>query len=352
MRKWLVYSLLTTSLSAVAQTEVSPYIPGVNAEGITYILPRTLLRVDVQVEAQHYTPGEYAQYAERYLRLKDVNTEASDTYTIKHIHLDVAGTPDTSKVFSIKLKDKTIAPMVKLSESGLLLAINAPASEYETFKGYPEHKEGKALNPRDYMTEEILMAGSSAKTAELCAQEIYSIRESKNSLNRGQADYMPSDGKQMEIMVNNMNEQEAGLTQLFSGVTLTETKNFTLYVDPDKDIQREILFRFSQRLGVVDKNDLSGAPVYINVTNLHTVPTADPVLADKKPKKLTGVQYNIPGKAKVEIYTSKDKLLEAEVALAQFGNMETLDSSLFNKKTSTKITFFDVTGGIKSIEAE
>lgn len=44
------------------------------------------------------------------------------------------------------------------------------------------------------MTEEILIAGSTAKMAELVAKEIYNIRESKNSLTRGQADYMPKDG--------------------------------------------------------------------------------------------------------------------------------------------------------------
>ncbi|MCQ2239304.1 MAG: DUF4831 family protein [Bacteroidaceae bacterium] len=351
MRKLMFCALLATSLTAMAQTEVSPYTPGVNAEGVTYMLPRTLIKVDVLVEGEHYTPGEYAKYAERYLRLPNVQTDQLDTYTIKDLHLDVLGKPDTTKVFTVKLKDKTIAPMVKLSESGLLLAINAPASEYETFKGFEESKSGKMYNSRDFMTEEILMAGSTAKTAELCAQEIYNIRESKNSLNRGQADFMPTDGKQMEIMVNNLNEQEAALMQMFTGYTLKETKAYTFYIDPSADIKKQILFRFSQRLGLVDKDDLSGTPIYFDVTDQHTVPS-EPVIVDKKPKKLTGVQYTLPSKAKVAIYDAKNKMLDAEIAVAQFGNVETLDSSLFNKKLTTKITFFDVTGGIKSIEAE
>lgn len=351
MKKWILCSFLISSLTAAAQTEVAPYVPGVNAEGVTYILPRTLLRVDVQVEAQHFHPGEYAKYAERYLKLPDVRSEAFDEYSIKDIHLDVLGKPDTTKVFTIKLKDKTVAPMVKLSDTGLLLAINAPASEYDTFKGFPESTGGKKYNSRDFMTEEILMAGSTAKTAELCAQEIYSLRESKNSLNKGQADFMPTDGKQMEIMVNNLNEQENALMQMFTGYTLTETKNYVFYVDPTGDIKKQILFRFSQQLGIVDKDDLAGSPIYIDVTDQHTVP-AGPAIVDKKPKKLTGVQYTIPSKAKISIYNAKNKMLDAEIAVAQFGNVETLDSSLFNKKTSTKITFFDVTGGIKSIEAE
>lgn len=39
----------------------------------------------------------------------------------------------------------------------------------------------KRIDPRSFMTEEILIAGSTAKMAELVAKEIYNIRESKNS---------------------------------------------------------------------------------------------------------------------------------------------------------------------------
>ena len=39
----------------------------------------------------------------------------------------------------------------------------------------------KKANPREFLTEEILMASSTAKMAELVAKEIYNIRESKNA---------------------------------------------------------------------------------------------------------------------------------------------------------------------------
>ena len=43
----------------------------------------------------------------------------------------------------------------------------------------PATTQKKKINPRDFLTEEILMAGSTAKMAELVAKEIYNIRESK-----------------------------------------------------------------------------------------------------------------------------------------------------------------------------
>ena len=64
------------------------------------------------------------------------------------------------------------------------------------------------------MNEDILSAGSSAKMAELCALEIYDIRDSKSLLNKGQADFMPKDGEQLRIMLANLETQENALMQL------------------------------------------------------------------------------------------------------------------------------------------
>lgn len=77
----------------------------------------------------------------------------------------------------------------------------------------PATTQKKKINPRDFLTEEILMAGSTAKMAELVAKEIYNIRESKNALVRGQADNMPKDGEQLKIMLANLEEQEAAMTE-------------------------------------------------------------------------------------------------------------------------------------------
>ncbi|WP_443964552.1 DUF4831 family protein, partial [Prevotellamassilia timonensis] len=60
------------SLGAKAQTEVTAYTPGLTEDGITYFLPATSLRVVLTATKTHHTPGEFSQYAERYLRLKDL----------------------------------------------------------------------------------------------------------------------------------------------------------------------------------------------------------------------------------------------------------------------------------------
>ena len=191
---------------SVAQTATSSYQPGVNSEGAVYFLPKTAIRITVQIEKTTYTPGDFAKYADRYLRLKDVATEPSVGYRITTIRQEATAVADTTKAFSVRFDPKTVAANVALSDDGVLLAINAsptPLRLQPPFKAAPRQRQ---QNPRNLLREEAIAAGSTAKMAELTAQDIYEIRESRNQLVRGQADNMPKDGEQLRLMLNQLEE--------------------------------------------------------------------------------------------------------------------------------------------------
>ena len=94
----LLCGLALCTLGAVAQTEVSPYVPGATVEGVTYYLPRTALRLVVVAEKQVYTPGEFSKYADRYLRLSQIIQEPYTKWSIKSIDMVPYGVPDPQKV--------------------------------------------------------------------------------------------------------------------------------------------------------------------------------------------------------------------------------------------------------------
>ena len=54
---------------ANAQTEVTPGVTFGKKFGVTYILPQTEIVIEATATRQHYEPGQFSQYAERYLRL-------------------------------------------------------------------------------------------------------------------------------------------------------------------------------------------------------------------------------------------------------------------------------------------
>ena len=349
IKKGILLIGLLTTWNLQAQ-DVNHYTPGTMEEGIVYYLPKTQIEVKVTATKVTYTPGELCQYANRYLRLQGISAQPSEHWEINGIKVNTIGVPDTQKAYSIKVKDKMVTSQVELTENGIIKAINTTAPEEEKVSKGKVLPKAKRVDPRNFMTEEMLMAGSTNKMAELIAKDIYNIRESKNSLTRGQADYMPQDGAALRIMLNNLEEQEKALTEMFSGFTERDEKTFTFYIEPEKEMNDQVVCRFSKKLGVLTEDNLAGAPVYLSVTNQSTLPPADEEAKAKK--KLDGVIYNVPGKGKVIVKTAEKTWFNSELPITQFGETEVLLNNLFNKKVNTRVIFNPTTGGIAKIDKD
>lgn len=357
----LILSLAAASMTAQTNglsplfsssgTDIERFVPGSTLEGVCYYLPRTAFRVTIIAEKTTTRPGDFHKYADRYLRLQNVPTEESVQWNLKSITLEPYGKPDKDKAFSIKLKSKTLAPLVGLSRDGIILSINCDANE-SFLPDLPKPEKGQAPeNPRSYMTQEILAAGSTAKMAELCAQEIYDIRDSKNALIRGEADNTPKDGAQLKLMLEQLDKQATVLESLFSGTSQTDTEVFSLYYDPQKETDRDVLFRFSKKLGVLNSDDLAGEPVTVSIKVLETIPITVPSeeTAKKRAKMEHGVYYNVPALTKINVKYDGQEYVNLETPMGQFGVVEVLSNILFEKKTNTQVTFFQTTGGTKDI---
>ena len=346
--------LALLSFGAAAQTEVTSYTPGVTADGITYCLPKTALRIVITAEKEVYTPGEFAKYADRYLRLNNISMTPETHWTIKDIEMCPYGVPDPDKFYSIAFKKKTIAPLVSLNKDGILLSINTAKTE-QSLPAIPKRISApQNLNPKDYMNQDILTAGSNTKIADLTAQEIYDIRESRSALIRGEADNTPKDGEQLKLMLNQLTEQEEALSQLFKGYYSTSTEVFVINITPNEWTDKQILFRFSEKLGVISNDDLAGSPVYISIKNQQRLPQLSPETDDenkkRKKKQDNGIHYNIPAPASINIFdNTKSYFSSDEISIAQFGYTEIFNNILFDKNATTQVTFFEENGGIERI---
>jgi hypothetical protein len=204
------------------------------------------------------------------------------------------------------------------------------------------------------MNEEILSAGSTAKMAELTAREIYDLRENRSLLIKGQADFMPSDGNQMKLMLSQLETQEQALLQLFQGTTVRDTTEEVIVICPDGAVEKQVGFRLSQKRGFVDVDDLSGEPFFIKVENLTALPTANEAELAKAKKKQpeNGIYVNVPGKMRVTILKDGEPVSSAEHVAGQFGNVELLSGDLFNKHYTTRLWVNPVSGAVDRLEAE
>lgn len=354
--------LLLCSIAGMAQSAITSYAPGVSTEGAAYFLPKTAINISITTEKTTYIPGELCQYGERYLRIKNISDREDSYYTIKSVTLSTEGLPDESKLYYILFANNTLAPLVSLTDDGILQGINiAPAVEQPAaVAATPATPAERVYEPRMYMTEEMLMTSSKAKLAELVAKEIYNIRESKNLIIRGQNEHMPKDAESLRIILAGLEEQEVALSQLFVGTTAVETSTQTYQVIPEGDADRLVLGRFSRKMGLLHCDDLAGAPIYIDIKNKQVVPApaVEPIVESasaKKSKKAQeaskqdGLVYNIPGKAVVKVYTNANTYVNETLTFGQFGNTETLSSTLLIKKKDIKITLDPLTGALLQV---
>ena len=189
------------------------------------------------------------------------------------------------------------------------------------------------------------------KMAELTANEIYDIRENRSLLTKGQADFMPSDGEQLRLMLEKLDQQEEALLQLFKGTEASETHTFTLTYIPMPTKTDDVLFRFSKHYGLVPSDDVSGEPYTITLKDLKTLP-AEAVTTDQKNKKpVEDLRYIVPSRVLVKIAGAQRELFSASFPMAQYGRVEHLGGELFNKKTTTHVLLVPETGGIAKIES-
>lgn len=351
MRKILLITSIFISTTLAAQTQVLTGVTVGKDYGVVYTLPKTEINVQIKATKVTYTPGEFSRYADRYLRLNNVSGDSEEYWELDEVKAIGMGVPDSQNTYFVKLKDKTVAPLIELTADGLIKSINVPftPSKGQTTQESKQPQKRK-VNPKDFLTEEILMANSTAKMAELVSKEIYNIRESRNALLRGQADNMPKDGEQLRLMLESLEEQENAMVEMFSGTKTKEEKTYNIHLTPNRELENEVIFRFSKKLGVLGKDDLAGTPIYITLENQRTVTL--PIEDEKKKKELTGVAYNVPGKARIIITHGRGKLFEDELSVTQFGTVEYLAAALFNKNSTIKVIFNPITGGIIKVDRE
>lgn len=341
-----------TATQAAAQTNVQPYQPGITPAGITYFLPKTAFRFVVTATRTTRHPGPFAQYAERFLGITDVITTDTDTWTLDGITAVPYSTPDVSEAYTIELNPKSAAPLVTLTPDGILLAINDEA-EFAPVLPMASSTIIPVDNPdaSDFYSEDFLRAGSMVKKAETVAEEIYDIREKRTLIANGEADFNPTDGQQLQLMLERQDAKEAALKTLFTGTTSKRSYTYVIDYAPNEGSREFTLFRFSKHLGLVDPDDMSGEPYCLRITDETVRPEVDPTIVPAKAKKpLPDVRYRIPGRARIVIADTKSTVFEQNYYVAQFGHVERLSVDLFNKRFTTHVKFSPLTGNIAHID--
>lgn len=322
-----------------------------NEYGLVYTLPVTAFEIEIVAVKNIEIAGPFYNYSKIFTTDEKVITEDKVSWNIESVKVTPYGIPDLEQRYLMQLKAG--APtFIQVGEDGMILAINKeielPKQNLQEIKSV----EGTPINGKEYLefvNDDFISAQSSYKKAQILAEEISEIRDAKISLTRGTAETMPTDGRQLEIMLESLEKQEKALTNAFTGAAWKErtVKKFT--VTPEKE-GRNVVCRLSLTQGLVNADDYSGEPIYITVSNVEE--GIIPVDAKGEEKKLPkdAVMYCVPGVAEINISYLSNTLYTKSFEMSQFGILFGLNPSIFSDKKEPSYAIFDsATGALKEL---
>ncbi|MDR1653524.1 MAG: DUF4831 family protein [Prevotellaceae bacterium] len=309
-----------------------------------YSLPKTALKIEVTVEKTIEKPGEFYQYAQRYLATNNVITAEKTTCKIVSVNVTAQTRPNPAHTYSLNsLVNKNLS--ISVDGEGILTGLNNFVENKnievadETKAPLSKHQPATDLLP---LIEEYMMASSISKMAEGAAKQIYHIREGRMSLLSGDVSVFPQ-GSAMGDLLRRMDEQEQALAELFTGKRITSLETATIYFDPAQTAVNQPLFRLSNTNGVVAADDLSGSPVYIrlNVDSKSQVNSAV--------KAAVALYYVLPVNGTIVIDDGKNQYFTGEFTFPQFGTVLPLGENVLTKSTR-RVLIDNTTGRLLGIE--
>ena len=340
---------------AIAQTSQRITAGKAQDYGLVYSLPLTALDIYIEAELTTEKPGDFHNYAKRYLGITDAVTKEKRSANVKSVTIVPRGVADPDERWVAQFKSGS-TPFMILSPEGVPLAINTetPAEIIE-----PDIPEAVPAGPTALETPEAAQAvtadmarsSSTGKKAELASQRIFELREMRSDILSGQADNMPTDGAAMQLALSNLADQESALTAMFTGTRATSTVVEKLTFMPDSTgVTDSVIARLSAVDGLVDADNLAGAPITLTLKIIEEGKVPVNEKGEEKSFPKGGVAYCVPGTAEVSIDYAGRRLAKKTVELAQLGIVFGLNPALFtDKKEPSKVLFDPATGAILTL---
>jgi len=353
-------------------------------DGVYYSLPRTVIKVNVTVDRIENYKGPYADYALKYLGLKNVVAANSVEYIINNIKVTTSAEPDPDQYYFVEFGDKISkgekAGLFSLSESGLIIGtIQEEAdtirevriirseeppliSEKDVFPEIFKYSADVSFFEKvdtiirkvniDTMTMEkqylkrTVVEKSPEQKAKEAADFISKIKDNRFNLISGfqEVNY---NKETLEYMDSQLKTLQKEYMKLFTGISIHKTLTFSFVYTPNPNqVNAEMpVFKYSKTKGIVDLDEPGGKVVTVKLQRSGTTGSLSAYLknATFDDKKNHGFFYRIPELAKVTVKLDENLQDETQCLVSQLGVVTYLPVNKW------KVSFYKETGGVKGI---
>lgn len=352
MRKLISILLVLVAVAGAQAQQTRLLTPDKYSDyGLVYALPNTAFEVELTARHTVRQAGPFRQFAPKYVGTDKVITADSESWELTGVRLRTYGVANDSAIYRMQLKaGQTLTLCV--ADDGMLLGVNAelePEAGWDDLQNPEPLLMPSATEYLQYVGEEFSSARSDARRAALLAAGLNEVRQARLDLTRGTADNLPTDGAQLDLMLKSLTHQEELLLNAFRGREMTETRSARFTLVPGEE-GRYVLARLNPYTGFVNRDDLSGDPVYldIRVTEKPEIPKDEKGQEGRLPRD--GVMYMLPGTAEISIQWQGRELFSTTAEMAQYGIPFAIDPALFtNRKAPAAAIFNPATGALRSL---
>ncbi len=359
---------------------------------LIYSLPATKILIVVEADKIVENVGPFLEYTDKYLgSLKDIVKKNNTFWQLSKVEFYTVPVVDTANIYVISSGSISPLSFISLSKEGFITGINTSGNVTETpainfsntgtRQNTPELSFAQISADKTYkevydtifkkevydtifkivpiIRKNVIRKNREEQAKEL-AEEIFTLRDDRNALlvGEGDSEQLP-DGPALQIMLKGLDKLEKQYLEMFIGRRDTIKYYYLFSFVPSENnfaSEQKILFKFSEKKGVISAESLEGEPVILEITpskatnkikdfNFNQTLYKTTV---KKRKIKNGLYYRIPEKAHIKLKKQNTTLGEKEAFIAQYGAVVSLPANL-TENPNIKIEFYPELGAIKSI---
>lgn len=291
--------IVLSAFALVAAVPVSAQsVIGVKQMVNPVVIPQTTVHVTLTVKREQIVKGPYAKYAQQYLGIAAPLNDKT-TYTILGAELSWSDR-------TLPAKAAPLAEIVPSADSGINRPIFSDVSldpiVYTAASGLGEARTSVKEKSLDKMAADA-------------ADAIFTLRRRRFDLVTGEFGENVF-GAGLPAAIEEMARIEDNYLSLFTGKKQTRVYSVTIDVVPSAEQGNTVVCRFSETNGIVDRSDLSGEPIMLNIT----AGTPFNAIEGRNAGKNT-VYVTLPRMASCKLFGGMNLLTEREIPLLQSGTV-------------------------------
>jgi len=328
-------------------------------KSLIYALPQTTLKVDVTLNRTVFVPGPYSRFADELLGIQNVPVKKNIKWDISDADITSFEDTDPSQYYMVSFKKGVtdLGSLLTLSREGFVFNIADARNFNRVFNIFTTETPDEHITYTDVTTQsnftvkkdtlyktvlqdssfikipvfrDVINKKSPEDKALEAANFILDLRKQRYNLLTADYDLYPQ-GAAMQATLNEMNRLEQEYLSLFTGKRIRNTYHYSVEFipDPDNQVKRTVLFRFSDNNGILPVSDKTGKPVMLEITKKDkTVPLDQYKVWQDNRRNTNILYYRVPDKARVKITDGEQTYAEMEFPVDQYGSVLSMPVNL------------------------